>query len=216
MSTTTRTPGRPRDTRIDVAVLDAVSTVLDEEGYHALTIEDVARRGRVSKPAIYRRWPDRQRLVLAELQRRLDAVEAPDTSCTLCDLHESLSLFAQAFTRAGAGTLAQLIADVGRDDELRAELLTALVEPQRAAVRRTLTRAQERGDLDAGLDLSLTVDALSSLVFYRLLFGPAPLSEAEIEAAVTTLLRGIASDFASLSAEYTAHVGEHEAGRASR
>lgn len=211
-----RSTGRPRDTRIDRAVLDAVSTVLDAEGYQALAIEDVARRAGVSKPAVYRRWPSREHLALAELRRRLEIVDPPDTQCTLCDLHESLSLFAQAFTRVGAATLARLLADAARDDELRAELLAALVEPPRRAVLRTLARARDRGDLDAELDVSLTVDALSSLVFYRLLFGPAPLSEAEIEDAVTTLLRGIARDFAALTDEYEEHTDEHEAARAAR
>src|SRR5699024_6450924 len=120
--------------------------------------------------------------------------------------------FARAFSRAGAGTLAQLLADAAHDDELRGALLTSLVEPQREAVGRTLGRARDRGDLDPGLDISLTVDALSSLVFYRLLFGPAPLDDVQIEQAATALLRGIARDSHTLSTEE--HVDEHPAGRA--
>lgn len=211
MSTTRRGAGRPRNEGIDVAVLDVVSVVLDQEGYQALVIEDVARRAGVSKPAVYRRWSSRQELALAELRRRLEAVSPPSTQCTLCDLHESLSLFAQTFARAGADTLAQLLADSARDAELRTELMAALVEPQRDAVRCTLTTARDRGDLCAELDISLTVDILSSLVFYRLLFGPAPLSETDIEHTVMTLLRGIASDFEQLTAEYRDHPDEHDA-----
>lgn len=210
MSTTHRGAGRPRNEGIDVAVLDAVSTVLDHEGYQALAIEDVARRAGVSKPAVYRRWSSRRELVLAELRRRLEAVSPPMTQCILCDLHEALSLFVQTFDRAGADTLAQLLADSARDEEFRTELMAALVEPQREAVRSMLAAACDRGDLCAELDISLTVDILSSLVFYRLLFGPAPLSEADIEHAVTTLLRGIASDFEELTAEYRDHSDQHD------
>ncbi|HLS16062.1 MAG TPA: TetR/AcrR family transcriptional regulator [Beutenbergiaceae bacterium] len=210
MSTTNRGAGRPRDATIDAAVLDAVSSVLDAEGYQALAIEDVARRAGVSKPAVYRRWSNRQELALTELRRRLATVEPPDTQCTLCDLHESLLLFSQTFARLGAGSLAHLLADSARDPDLRGELTAALVDPQRDAVRRTLTKARDRGDLCPDLDLSLIVDALSSLVFYRQLFGPAPMDASEIEDAVATLLRGIATDYDDLVAKSAAHTDQHE------
>ncbi len=201
--------GRPRDAAIDRAVLDAVSQVLDTGGYQALVIEDVARRAGVSKPAVYRRWAGRRDLALAELRRRLEAVQPPDTRCTLCDLHESLSLFSQAFTRVGATTLAHLLADSAHDPDFRDELIGTLVSPQREAVSRTLVKARARGDLRSDLDLALTVDALSSLVFYRQLFGPDPLDDAEIGRAVAAILSGIATDYDALVRESLEHEGDH-------
>src|ERR687894_2814235 len=78
--------GRPRNRHIDTAVLDATLAVLNEVGYTALSLEDVARRAATTRPAIYRRWSGRPRLVLAALAVRLDVAEVPDTGCTLCDL----------------------------------------------------------------------------------------------------------------------------------
>ena len=100
----TKAAGRPRDASIDVAVLDAVSELLENSGYSALAVEKVARRAGVSKTAIYRRWPTRQQLVLAELQRRLGDVAPVDTGCTLCDLNEALGMFARTFTCMGPGS----------------------------------------------------------------------------------------------------------------
>ena len=91
--------GRPRDTQIDAAVLEATLTTLDDSGYGRFTLEEVARRAGTTKPAIYRRWPTRQRLVLAALGQRLGEERAPDTGCTLCDLDECLKLFG---SRSGA------------------------------------------------------------------------------------------------------------------
>ena len=59
--------GRPRDPQIDAAVLRATVAALGESGYARLTLNDVARRAGTTKPAIYRRWEGRQRLVLAAL-----------------------------------------------------------------------------------------------------------------------------------------------------
>jgi AcrR family transcriptional regulator len=190
--------GRPRDRQIDAAVLGATLTLLDRSGYGRLTLEEVARTAGTTKPAIYRRWPSRQRLVLAALGRRLGAARAPDTGCTLCDVDECLKVFVAAFRRMPPGVIGPLFADCAGDPELRAAFMTALFDPPRAAVRETLDRAHARGDLRDDVDLDLVLDLIGSLVHYRALFGHAPTSDVEIEGAVEALLQGIATDYPRL------------------
>jgi AcrR family transcriptional regulator len=193
-----RRVGRPRDPQIDADVLDATLAVLERSGYRGLTLEEIARRAGTTKPAIYRRWRDRQQLVLAALGLRLGAVRAPDTGCTLCDLDECLKLFVAAFRRMPPDVMGPLFADCAGDGDLRAAFMTTLFDPPREAVRHTLDRAHERGDLRADADLDLILDLIGSLVHYRALFGHAPTSDAEIERAVEALLRGIATDYPAL------------------
>jgi AcrR family transcriptional regulator len=194
----TRGVGRPRDQRIDAAVLDATLGVLKRSGYGGLTLEEVARTAGTTKPAIYRRWPGRQQLVLSALGMRLGRAEAPDTGCTLCDLDECLKLFVAAFRRMPPGVLGPLYADCAADRELRAAFMAALFDPPRAAARQTLERAHARGDLRDDVDLDLILDLIGSFVHYRALFGHAATSDKEIERAVEALLRGIASDYPEL------------------
>lgn len=201
--------GRPRDAQIDAAVLQATAEALDDHGYRGVVIEDVARRAGVSKTAVYRRWPNRHRLTLAVLEDRVGRIEAPSTGCTLCDLHECLTLITCAFRRLGAGTLAQLIAEGDDDASVQEHLTQAVLDPPRRAVHRTLFEARQRGDLRSDIDLPLTVDALSSLVFYRLLLGADPMDPHEIEAVVIAQLRGIATDADALLRKATAHA-EHD------
>jgi AcrR family transcriptional regulator len=193
----TRT-GRPRSPEIDTAVLDATLAVLGESGYARFNLEEVARRAGTTKPAIYRRWPTRQQLVLAALGSRLGELSAPDSGCTLCDLDEALKVFVVAFKRLPPDVLAPLLADCTAAPELRAAFMSTLFDPPRAAVEQTLRRATARGDLRADVDLALTLDLLGSLVHYRALFGHAAVSDEEIERAVTTLLQGIATDYPAL------------------
>lgn len=190
--------GRPRNRSIDVAVLDATDTVLDDSGYSRFTLEEVARRAGTTKPAIRRRWPTRQHLVLAVLARRLGAAQVPDTDCTLCDLTDGINVFVAAFQRMPPDVLGPLLADCAGESELRADFMATLFDPPRAAVAHTLDRALARGDLRADLDRELTVDLLGSLIHYRTLFGHAPTSDAAIERAVETILRGIATDYPAL------------------
>jgi AcrR family transcriptional regulator len=190
--------GRPRDPQIDAAVLDATLAVLGRSGYGGLTLEEVARDAGTTKPAIYRRWPSRQRLVLAALGQRLGVARAPDTGCTLCDLDECLKLFVAAFRRIPPDVIGPLFADCAGDPELRTAFMTALFDPPRAAVKETLERAHARGDLREDVDPDLILDVLGSLIHYRTLFGHARTSDAEIERAVEALLQGIAADYPRL------------------
>jgi AcrR family transcriptional regulator len=190
--------GRPRDTHIDAAVLEATLATLGESGYGRLALEEVARRAGTTKPAIYRRWPSRQRLVLAALAQRLGQTRAPDTGCTLCDLDECLKLFVAAFRRMPPDVIGPLFADCAADRELRAVFMTTLFDPPRAAVKETLDRAHARGDLREDVDRELVLDLIGSLVHYRTLFGHARMTDAEIERAVEALLEGIAVDYRSL------------------
>lgn len=200
--------GRPRDPQIDAAVLKATIAVLAESGYGGFTLEEVARRAGTSKPAIYRRWGSRRRLMLDALGKRLGATKPPDTGCTLCDLDECLKLFVGAFRRLPPDVIGPLWADCAEEPELRAAFLEAVFEPPRAAVRETLERARASGDLRDGVDLELIVDMVGSLIHYRELFGHASTSDEEIERAVEALLEGIAADYPRLL-EHSRRTGGH-------
>lgn len=190
--------GRPRDPHIDAAVLAATLAALDESGYRHLALEDVARRAGTTKPAVYRRWPGRQHLVLAALAARLGRATVPDTGCTMCDLNEGIGVFLDAFRQIRPDVLVSLLADCTADPQLRAEFMATLFDPPRAAVAAMLDRAVRRGDLRADADRDLVLDLLGSLVHYRALFGHAPTTPGEVERAVDALLRGVAVDYPAL------------------
>ncbi|GIG91296.1 TetR/AcrR family transcriptional regulator [Plantactinospora endophytica] len=192
--------GRPRDPQIDRAVLDATLAVLDDVGYVALTVEEVARRAGTTKPAIYRRFANRPRLVLAALAVRLGTARAPDTGCTLCDLHEGITIFVTLFDRIRPDVLAPLLADCASVTALRETFMTTLFTPPRAAVAEMVDRATARGDLRADVDRELVLDMLGALVHYRALFGHAATGSADVERAVEALLRGVATDYPALVA----------------
>jgi len=190
--------GRPRDPQIDAAVLEATLGVLEDMGYAHLTFEEIARRGDTTKPAIYRRWPSRQHLVLAALASRLGTARPPDTGCTLCDLDEGMKVFIAAFRQIRPDVLGPLFADCAADTGLRDAFMATLFDPPRAAVAAMLDRAAARGDIRPDTDRGLILDMLGSLVHYRALFGHAPTTDAEVEQAVEALMRGIATDYPAL------------------
>lgn len=204
--------GRPRDPRIGEAALTAALELLEEGHYSALTLEEVARRARTSRPAIYRRWPGRASLVLAAIGTRLRVPEAPDTGCTLCDLDEGFGVFLEAYRTIRPDVLNALYAECAADDDLRARYRATVLDPARDAVGRTIDRAIARGDLRPDIDRDLLLDTVGALVHHRAAFGERHLGRAEAAAAIELMLRGAAVDYAGMLArsraeEHATHDG---------
>src|SRR5438874_11777110 len=60
-----RAPGRPRSARADEAIVDAVLDLVSEgHTFDAISIEAVAARAGVGKATIYRRWPNKEALIV--------------------------------------------------------------------------------------------------------------------------------------------------------
>jgi AcrR family transcriptional regulator len=55
--------GRPRDSRLHHAILDATRGLLTTGGYAELSMESVAARAGVGKKTLKRRWPSKAPLV---------------------------------------------------------------------------------------------------------------------------------------------------------
>ncbi len=53
-------------------ILDVVVDILETEGYDAVQLREVAKRARTSLTTIYKRFPTRDALILAALQRWMD------------------------------------------------------------------------------------------------------------------------------------------------
>ncbi|MFI6172588.1 TetR/AcrR family transcriptional regulator [Nocardia sp. NPDC051052] len=61
---------------IDLAILDAARRCVEEFGVRRTTLTEVAKRAGVSRPTVYRRWPDTGALVAELLVRELRAIVA--------------------------------------------------------------------------------------------------------------------------------------------
>lgn len=102
---TRRGPGRPRQEHVTRAVLDAVVDLVAESGMNALTMDAVAARAGVSKPAMYRRWPTKQDLVIAAAESRIGPLTVPDMGDFRAELRAVLTARAEAYRQPGVGRL---------------------------------------------------------------------------------------------------------------
>ncbi|MGC4979232.1 TetR/AcrR family transcriptional regulator [Streptomyces sp. DT193] len=161
-----RGPGRPRQEHVTAAVLDAVVALVTESGMGALTMDAVAARAGVSKPAMYRRWPTKQDLVIAAVESRIGSLSVPDMGDFRAELRAVLTARMEAYRQPGVARL--LAGMIGTAAEADAEpaayrAYTARVMSEtRHLLERGVARGEVRPDIDPG-DAATLVAA--SLVF---------------------------------------------------
>lgn len=178
-----------RGPRVRAAVLGAALAELAEIGYAALTVEGVARRAGVHKTTVYRRWRDRDSLVLDAIidQVAID-VPVPDTRAVETDLREhARSLIRWLTSPTGAAIVAAAFSDAARAPEI-AGLKRRFFEDRFRRMEPVVTRAIARGELPRGTDPSQLVRAVIAPIYLRLLVTAEPLDEAVASQAVRIAL----------------------------
>jgi AcrR family transcriptional regulator len=124
-----------------------------------MTVEAVADRARVGKATIYRRWPNKQELLLAAVDALYEeGLEVPDTGDIRSDLVELIRRAHRLMTGTRAGqVLPRIIPEVAQDTSLGRAYLDTVMAPRLHILATVLTRAQQRGELRPDLDVELAV-----------------------------------------------------------
>ena len=138
-------------------------------GYAALSLERVAKRARVGKAALYRRWPSKAVMVsdcMSHVGLKITAV--PNTGSLHGDVRGTLlslkRLLMRSITRR---VLLDLHAEMGRSTELKA-LIRPFQDARRSHVDALLSRAIERGEVPPTLDRALATDFLGAPLYWRI------------------------------------------------
>jgi AcrR family transcriptional regulator len=194
--TEARPIGRPRDERVDRAILHATLELIARRGVHGFRTEDVAARAGVGKGAIYRRYRSKDALVTAAVAALVrEEIGVPDTGSTRGDLlvlmREAVELYSSSLP---ARLMPRLIGAMAEHPELARAVREGFLASRRTALSEVLRRGVERGDLRPDLDLELALDLLGGPLFYRLLVTGGPLDEQLAEGVTELILRGFAPD----------------------
>jgi AcrR family transcriptional regulator len=195
--------GRPRDPKVDEAILRAVLDLAAEHGLAEVTVDAVAQRAGVGKATIYRRWMGKEAMVLDAWRELVTPLELPDTGNLRADLRAALDRLALRRDDRLARLLPQLVA-AARVNAGLGETLAALLDERRRPLQTLLRRAVDRGELRDDVDLQLIHDMIVGPLVYRvLLYGTAP-GERRLDELVELVLRAAGSGGSAVSAGATA------------
>ncbi|MGD9879832.1 MAG: TetR/AcrR family transcriptional regulator [Reyranella sp.] len=174
--------GRPRDPRIRSTILAAARALLEHGGLTAVTIEGIAAKAGVSRPTIYRYWPNAPAVAMAAF---LEA-SAPPTSGSsgrspLVALKAQLHAVADAFAAPTGRSVAAMVAAAQSETELAKAFRNEFIARNRDTARLLLERCIADRLVAAPADLDLALDLIFGPLFYRLLMGHAPITRGFVD-----------------------------------
>ncbi|KIZ14058.1 TetR/AcrR family transcriptional regulator [Streptomyces natalensis] len=196
-------PGRPRSAEADRAILDATRAALVDVGWGKLTMGEVAARAGVAKTTLYRRWANKNELVVDAVAVLFDELELPDRGCLKADIEGVVLQFGALLARPETKTaLMAVVAESTTDDALRERIRSAIVDRQKRLVVLGRERAQQRGELPpdspgtegalaAGQAIGLIFDVIAGAIIHRTLVSSEPVDPAWAQNFATLLLTGL-------------------------
>ena len=186
--------GRPRSAAAREKVLDAARAILDSAGPAAVTIEAVAARSGVSKPTIYRTWPNASAVLMAALMASDTPSSLAGTSrSSMVMLRRQLRGIAATFASRTGRAVTMILAASDAETELSRAFRHHFIIARREEGRRLLEAAVAGRELRADLDLEIALDLLYGPIFFRILLGHASVDEAFCERLLDQLLAGWAA-----------------------
>lgn len=189
-----RGPGRPREERVTRAVLDAVVELIAEQGMGAVTMDAVAARAEVSKPAMYRRWPTKQDLILAAAESRIGPLSIVDMGDFRAELRQILTIRMKAYRAPGADRLlAGVIGSAAEAGSVRSAY-AAYIARATGETRRILERGIARGDVRPGVDVEAAATLVAGSLLFRVIGEQRLPDEHLVESVLELVTRAVGVD----------------------
>lgn len=185
-----RRGGRPRSAAADAAIAEGVIRLL-REGAPAgeLSMERIARAAGVGKATLYRRWPDRDALLLDAVRTLHEPLPAPAGLSVREDLVALLAFLARGGADERSGALARgVLSGLESRPQVWQAYREAVLERRRAALCAVLRRGVATGEIRTDADLLLLADLLTGPVLARTLLGEDGTDLADLPRRVVDLV----------------------------
>lgn len=164
--------GRPRDPRIDAAILQATADLLVEIGYANVTMAAVAERAHTTKTALYRRWSSKAELVHEAVFPAVATALTTPAGDFAADVRAMIGAARDVFTSPVVrAALPGLVADVASDPELNARVMARFAE-MFVVVRNRVIDGMARGEVHPDVDPDRLVEIIGGATMLRMLLWP--------------------------------------------
>ncbi|MEQ4716515.1 TetR/AcrR family transcriptional regulator [Nonomuraea sp. B19D2] len=190
-SGTARPAGRPRSEKAEKAIIEATLDLIGEGmGISELSIEAIASRAGVGKTTIYRRWSNKEDLVVDALA----TLKAPLPPLAGTSVRDDLISLLDLMRRESGDTRNRCVMNIAMNEsdrypQLKARFMKRAVEPRREAMRAVIERGIATGELRADLDVSMGMAMLTGAMMWHTKWAPAgdlapDLAERVVDAAL--------------------------------
>ena len=186
-----RSPGRPRSSATDQAILENALRLFVEQGCAAMSVEAVAAAAGVTKPTIYRRYPSKRELVGAAIISYVDTFELPPDSGSIRS--DMLNYFGRVYTGTQinvASIIGAMIVSEREEPALMDLLREQVISPRVQIAGELFRRGMQRGEIRSGIPIKIVSQMMIGSLIARHMWGE-PEDETWLESLVDTLLQGL-------------------------
>ncbi len=161
--------GRPRDPRVDEAILEATRDLLVNVGYRRLAVDAVARQAGVSRTTVRLRWKSKAELVFDAVSPDPAILRVPDTGSLEGDIrgcvNNTFALLGSAPMRAA---FQGLLDDIRNYPEVRVALTERIYRPSMVGFAELLERGVARGEIRTHIDVDVLFEIIAGSSLFRL------------------------------------------------
>ncbi|MDH2424636.1 TetR/AcrR family transcriptional regulator [Sphaerisporangium sp. TRM90804] len=163
-----RTPGRPRSEKAEKAIIDAtVEMIAEGSGVSELSIEAIAARAGVGKTTIYRRWANKEELVVDAMATLKAPIPEPGGVSARDDLVSFLAAILKETGHPRHRCIMNLaMSESERFPHLLERFREIAIQPRQAALRSLLRRGAQTGELRADIDVEVAMATLNGAMVY--------------------------------------------------
>jgi AcrR family transcriptional regulator len=162
---TARRPGRPRSEQAEQAIIEATLDLFAEQGFEGVCVEAVANRAGVGKATIYRRWPNKEELLLAAFGSLKSPFPEPKGISVRDDLLAMVQVMcADKSDPRKARRYALLLGEGDKYPRLMARYMETVVQPRRDAMRAVVRHGIETGELRPDTDVEIAMLTLTGVI----------------------------------------------------
>lgn len=180
--TTTDAParrGRPRSVATTKAILESAYQLMATTSAAATTIEAIARHSGVSKMTVYKWWPSREALLIDAFLDHASSMlpiegDGPALPRAVAHAERYAAALAQEFGRVQLAVISECVATLGSAGLFHERYL----RPRRSAICAVIAEGQREGSITRASAPDVLFDAIYGGIFYRDIFGIAPLTPA--------------------------------------
>ncbi|MEO3803243.1 TetR/AcrR family transcriptional regulator [Nonomuraea sp. B1E8] len=169
-----RPAGRPRSEKAEKAIIEATLDLLGEGmGVSELSIEAIASRAGVGKTTIYRRWSNKEDLVVDALA----TLKAPLPELGGTSVRDDLISLLDAMRREAGQPRSRCVMNIAMSEadrypQLMERFVKRAITPRREAMRAVIERGIASGELNPDLDVDMGMALLSGTMLWHTKWGP--------------------------------------------
>ena len=187
-----RSVKRLRPEEIETVIIDTVFEDLQKHGFRAVTVESISAKTGVAKTSIYRRWPNKAAMVMEAFLFRIGpGIEFPRKPSYVESIRLQMLALAKAFRGPFGAMIKALLGEAQFDADLAEAFRTRWIAPRREAAKEVLQSAIGNKELRPEVDLDQALDALYGGLYYRLMIGSGPLSNACVRGIFSAVMDGL-------------------------